>query len=204
MGRYARNHKKDLAASTGRAIYTSPPCFDDYGDEEVNDNDYLWVSKVLNGFSIQEGGPLKEIDFLEALQVSTSISLVSISILACLVSSVSADSQANMSHGNLNVNGGASVVTSAPKATIFDGDMIKQPAIAGLNSEINIQIEMNFLVAMEKDTLFQKEICLQATYSSSLCGKIKDYHVGTHQNPLTLQSDKPCHIGDYQATEKDR
>ncbi|KAD3068274.1 hypothetical protein E3N88_36154 [Mikania micrantha] len=205
------NHGKEEHPGGCSGIYTSPPCFDDYGDEEVNNNDYLWVSKVLNGFSIQEGGPLKEIDFLlEALQVSTSISLVSTSILACLVSSVSADSQANMSHGNLNMNGGASVVTSAlfidPKLSVFqiDGDMIKQPAIAGLNSGINIQIEVNFLVAMDKDTLFQKEICLQANYSSSLYGKIKDYHMGTHQNPLTLLNDKPCHIGDYEATEKDR
>ncbi|KAD6454415.1 hypothetical protein E3N88_09121 [Mikania micrantha] len=45
-------------------IYPSPPCFDDYGDEEVNTNDYLWVSKVLNRVVIQGGGPLKGIDFL--------------------------------------------------------------------------------------------------------------------------------------------
>ncbi|KAD5960520.1 hypothetical protein E3N88_11992 [Mikania micrantha] len=58
------NHGKEEHPEGCSGIYTSPPCFDDYGDEEVNNSGYLWVSKVLNGFAIQEGGPLKGIDFL--------------------------------------------------------------------------------------------------------------------------------------------
>ncbi|KAD3066733.1 hypothetical protein E3N88_34613 [Mikania micrantha] len=58
------NHGKEEHPEGCSGIYTSPPCFDDYGDEEVNNSDYLWVSKVLNGFAIQGGGPLKGIDFL--------------------------------------------------------------------------------------------------------------------------------------------
>ncbi|KAD4584746.1 hypothetical protein E3N88_22347 [Mikania micrantha] len=45
-------------------IYPSSPCFDEYGDEEVKKNDYLWVLKALNVVAIQEGGPLKGTAFL--------------------------------------------------------------------------------------------------------------------------------------------
>ncbi|KAJ0522917.1 hypothetical protein HanIR_Chr10g0487931 [Helianthus annuus] len=60
----------------------------------------------------------------------------------------------------------------------IDGDL------AELNNGINIQIEENILVAIDKDNFGGSEVCMQdngtrgPANSSSLPGKIKDVHVG--------------------------
>ncbi|KAJ0624667.1 hypothetical protein HanIR_Chr01g0045501 [Helianthus annuus] len=40
----------------GDFIYHSPPCFDNYEDEEVSREDYLWVTNALNGSEDDESG----------------------------------------------------------------------------------------------------------------------------------------------------
>ncbi|KAD4385547.1 hypothetical protein E3N88_25715 [Mikania micrantha] len=59
-----KNHGKEEYPGVCSDIYMPPPCFDDYGDEEGSKNDYLWVSKVLNGAALREGGKLDGIGFL--------------------------------------------------------------------------------------------------------------------------------------------
>ncbi|KAD6120005.1 hypothetical protein E3N88_11276 [Mikania micrantha] len=52
------NHGKEEYLEGCSGIYPSPPCFDDYGDEELSKNDYLWVTKVLNEGVTQGSEPL--------------------------------------------------------------------------------------------------------------------------------------------------
>ncbi|KAD3641509.1 hypothetical protein E3N88_30733 [Mikania micrantha] len=48
------NHGKEEHPGGCSGIYTSPPCFDDYGDEEVSEEDYMWVTKALDGYGFQK------------------------------------------------------------------------------------------------------------------------------------------------------
>ncbi|GJX15991.1 hypothetical protein Tco_0216823 [Tanacetum coccineum] len=54
------NYETEEYPGSCSTLYSSHPCFDCYGDEEVSNEDYWWVTRALNVVVAQEGGTVQE------------------------------------------------------------------------------------------------------------------------------------------------
>ncbi|PWA43629.1 mitogen-activated protein (MAP) kinase kinase kinase Ste11, Cryptococcus [Artemisia annua] len=54
------NYGKEEYPGSCSTLYLSHPCFDCYGDKEVSNEDYWWVTRALNVVVVQEGGTVQE------------------------------------------------------------------------------------------------------------------------------------------------